>query len=139
MIEYNSLIGNLYLYTNLALFGLIWTVQIVHYPSFRYIDKKRYFEFQEFHMKRISYVVMPLMLIELLSGSILLMHNLDDLYFILSFVCLVIIWAWTFFVNVPIHSKLMKSYEAKQLDKLILSNWPRTILWTVKLFLINRA
>jgi hypothetical protein len=126
----------MYLYSNLALIGLIWTVQIVHYPSFLFIDKNRYFEFQDFHMKKITFVVMPLMLIELLCGFILLYNNLNNMVFIVGFLSLICIWLWTFFVNVPLHSKLMKSFEDNLIHSLIKSNWPRTILWTFKLILV---
>jgi hypothetical protein len=131
-----STIYDLYLYSNLALIGLIWTVQIVHYPSFLFIDKKRSLEFQDFHMKSITYIVMPLMLIELFCGAILLYKNYTNIIFLIGFISLLVIWAWTFFVNVPIHSKLIINFEEDEVKKLIKSNWPRTILWSVKLIFV---
>ena len=49
--------------------GVIWVIQLVHYPSFHFINKKDYEQFQDFHMKRITYIVMPTMLIELAPAS----------------------------------------------------------------------
>lgn len=132
MISFDN-IYDLYLYSNLALIGLIWTVQIVHYPSFLYIDKKKAFEFQDFHMKKITFVVMPLMLIEFFCGVILLYLNYKNPVFLVGFISLLLIWAWTFFVNVPIHTKLMKNYNDDLIHKLIKSNWPRTLLWSFKI------
>ena len=57
--------------------GVIWLVQFVHYPSFNFIDKKFYSDFQNFHIKRISFIVIPVMLLELVSGLILIF--LDNL------------------------------------------------------------
>ena len=43
--------------------GVIWTIQIVHYPSFHYIDKLSFVNFHQFHERRISIIVMPLMMV----------------------------------------------------------------------------
>jgi hypothetical protein len=128
-----NIIYDIYLYSNLALIGLIWTVQLVHYPSFLFVEKSRFFEFQDHHMKKITFVVMPLMLIELFCGAILLYQNYNNLLFLTSFLCLAFIWAWTFFVNVPLHSKLLLKHDDELIHALIKSNWPRTILWSFKL------
>ena len=47
--------------------GVIWVIQLVHYPSFHFIELKQYTTFQRFHMSRISYVVIPAMLTELFT------------------------------------------------------------------------
>ena len=51
--------------------GVIWVMQLVHYPSFNFINLKDYKSFQEFHMKRISLIVIPIMTIELTSGILI--------------------------------------------------------------------
>ena len=30
--------------------AIIWIVQILHYPTFKFIDRKKYEDFQDFHM-----------------------------------------------------------------------------------------
>ena len=52
--------------------GLIFYVQIVHYPSFSFVSEKRFRDFHHFHVRRTSYVVMPVMLAELVTGALLL-------------------------------------------------------------------
>ena len=37
-----------------VLVGLIWTIQLVHYPAFTYVENQRFTEFEQFHAKRIS-------------------------------------------------------------------------------------
>lgn len=111
--------------------GLIWLVQIVHYPSFSYIDENDYIQFQLFHMKNISYVVMPVMLTELFSLLILSYMNLTT-NFIVCLSLLALIWLNTFFWNVPLHQKLTQKKDTDAIKWLVISNWPRTILWTIK-------
>ena len=50
----------------LLLTGLIWTVQLVHYPSFQFIEKDSFVEFEKFHQRKISILVIPLMILEVL-------------------------------------------------------------------------
>ncbi|MBH8570273.1 hypothetical protein KB206_15385 [Microvirga sp. STS02] len=38
--------------------GLIWTVQVVHYPSFGKVSKEAWAAFHAAHTRRMSYVVM---------------------------------------------------------------------------------
>ncbi len=123
----------LYLYSNIFLVGLIWTIQVVHYPSFRFVDKKKYDDFQQFHMSAVTFVVMPVMVIELFSGLVLTLTLYKNIWFVLSFLTLLFIWAWTFFVNVPIHSKLIHDSSDDLIKSLVRSNWPRTVGWCLKL------
>jgi len=51
--------------------GLIWLVQLVHYPSFRYVDTVNARDFHAYHTARISVIVMPVMIIELASSAAL--------------------------------------------------------------------
>ena len=55
----------------LVMLGVIWVIQIVHYPSFRFAKLGPFRDFTSFHVKAISSIVIPLMTIELLSGSFL--------------------------------------------------------------------
>ena len=52
------MIGGFLFYLHLVatsiMIGVIWVVQLVHYPSFHYIDRNRYGLFQQFHMRYIS-------------------------------------------------------------------------------------
>ncbi len=45
--------------------GLIWTIQIVHYPGFLGVGVEKFIAYQHNHMRTISYVVIPLMVAEL--------------------------------------------------------------------------
>jgi hypothetical protein len=116
--------------------GVIWTIQIVHYPSFHYIDKLSFTNFHHFHERRISIIVMPLMLIELTTSTVLYINNMSSIVFALNLLIVVLIWCSTFFVQVPIHSILSQKKDKKLIEKLVNTNWIRTFLWSMRMLLI---
>ena len=82
-----SILELIHLITTAMMVSIIWLVQILHYPTFLYIDNERYTEFQNFHMKNISFLIIPLMLLEFLTGFFLLFFvNEIDFYFSISFI-----------------------------------------------------
>ena len=117
--------------TSLMMTGLIWLVQVVHYPSFHHIDQTQFRQFSTFHTQNITYIVMPMMAVELLSSLVLVIRNPDP--FNLSMIALLaIIWLSTAFISVPCHNQLAHGYNAEVVDHLIRTNWIRTIAWTIK-------
>lgn len=131
-----NLLMTLHLVSTAAMTGLIWTIQLVHYPSFHFINIVVYEEFQKFHMQRISIVVMPLMILEFITGLLLLVLSQEQ-FFLVNFVLIVMIWLSTFLLSVPEHSKLEKGYNHKAVDRLVSTNWVRTLLWSVRLVLLT--
>ena len=76
--------------------GVIWVIQLVHYPSFHFIEVNQYTTFQRFHMSRISYVVIPAMLTELFTLILIIISmNQVDLHILASALLLIIIWLMT--------------------------------------------
>ena len=120
--------------------SIIWIIQILHYPTFLFVDKKHYTEFQNFHMKNISYLIVPIMLLELLTGlSILLNIKMINFYFLASIGLLILIWLITALFFSKFHSELSKKYNRGTILKLIRLNWIRTFFWTVRLgFLLKQ-
>ena len=49
---------------SVGMFGVIWMVQVVHYPLMRFVSGPEFARFETAHRIRISWVVGPLMLIE---------------------------------------------------------------------------
>lgn len=126
----------LHLFATFSMFGIIWMVQLVHYPSFKYVEESLYRKFQYFHMGRITFVVGPLMLIELISLALVMFTQYKNIYFLISSVMLVLIWLNTALWNVPLHNKLLANKSDEVIDKLVISNWPRTILWSGRCILL---
>ena len=119
--------------------AIIWIVQILHYPTFKFIDQKKYEEFQDFHMKRISYIIIPIMLVELSSGVIVLIID-SSLYtpFGVSLMLLIFIWILTALLFSKVHAYLLNGYDEDSINKLISLNWIRTISWTVRLIILMK-
>ena len=118
--------------------GVIWIIQLVHYPSFHFIELKQYTTFQTFHMSRISYVVIPAMLTELFT-LILIVISMDqiDTLVLASAILLIFIWLMTAVFFSGVHQKLTLGYDQTVVDKLVKLNWGRTLLWTLRLLLIS--
>jgi hypothetical protein len=120
------------------LVGLIWTIQVVHYPSFLYVGTNDYMAFHNFHMGAITLIATPLMIMEVLFAFLSLkFHNYQSskTTFCVFFI-LIAIWLTTFFITVPIHNQLLVTKNEQFIHKLVLMNWIRTFLWTLKLFIL---
>ena len=116
--------------------GLIWVIQLVHYPSYHYVEEAKFIDFEKFHMRRISYLVMPAMLIELSTAIYFCTQFVDNWMWWLNLISILTIWLSTVFLSVPCHKILSQRKDTKVINFLILSNWPRTLLWSTKLVLL---
>ncbi|SRR5579883_2855451 len=114
--------------------GLIWIVQLVHYPMFAAIDASRFRKTHEFHSTRISYIVAPAMLAELILAVVLLMRRDLPLAARASALGLVLlIWAVTFLIMIPFHQRLASGDRiAENISSLVRWNWIRTIAWSAR-------
>lgn len=118
--------------------GVIWVIQIVHYPSFHFIEKELYTAFQKFHMNKISIIVIPIMLAELITGMMLFLDkSAKSPFLIVSFVILVLIWLITGVFFSKAHNELMTGYQELVVNQLVVMNWIRTLLWTLRLLLLT--
>lgn len=113
-----------------ALFGLIWVIQLVHYPTFEFVDSTNFLAFHQHHTKTITLIVMPLMLGEL-GLSIYFVKQQSSIY-LGPLILVGLIWLSTFFIQVPIHHTLGAGKDSFLIQKLVNTNWIRTILWTIK-------
>ncbi|MEQ8523808.1 hypothetical protein [Gracilimonas sp.] len=112
--------------------GLIWIVQLVHYPSFHFVGTDNFEAFQQHHVKSIDKIVIPLMVTEITSSFGLAWI---DGWFSLNavgFYLVIGIWVATGLFSVPAHSKLEKAKDKEAIRKLVSTNWIRTVLWTFK-------
>jgi hypothetical protein len=123
--------------------GLIWFVQLVHYPLFRSIPIENWVEFEKEHVKKATWITLPTMLVELLTGIALtfmtFQYIVDDVYFnsmIINLLLIICIWLSTFLIQVPIHMALSREPSISKVNKLIQSNWIRTAIWTIRTFLL---
>jgi hypothetical protein len=123
-----------------VLTGLIWFVQMVHYPIFLKVPAAAFKAFQVQHMHTTTQVVAVPMLMELLLSIGLLMENYPGKSIITHysvFACVVGIWLVTFFISVPIHNQLvLEGYNQSLIKQLVATNWLRTFAWTLRTLLL---
>ena len=115
--------------------GVIWVIQLLHYPSFHFINDQKYIEFQHFHMQRISFIVVPVMLIEVAS-ALLLAYFFGSSLTIILLALVLCIWGITFIFFTNMHHKLTEGYDHSIVDRLVKINWFRTALWSIRLIIL---
>jgi hypothetical protein len=115
-----------------ALLGLIWTIQVVHYPLFEDVGSENFVAYHVRHMWLVSWVVGPLMLAEVGSAGLLLYLGERSLFFWVSLAALMMIWISTLVLQIPLHGKLVFGYDADTIRKLVQGNWWRTLGWTIR-------
>jgi hypothetical protein len=134
---------NLLLLANIAatlfLTGVIWVIQLVQYPSFSQIDPENFTKYHDEYRFRITPVVAPPMIVELLTSVLLLFYtpeNVDPKLVLAALVLTLIIWASTFFWQVPLHEKLAGGFDPRAHSQLVNSNWLRTAAWSLRALLV---
>ena len=133
--------SNLLPYANLAiswgLFILIWLVQLIIYPGFHRIPAELFVSYHRWYVIRISAVVLPLMVAELI---LTIWWVLSDAYSPISLSAgffVSIVWLSTFMFQVPIHNRLKAGRENILVRRLVTTNWIRTVAWTLKTGIVS--
>lgn len=116
--------------------GLIWLIQLIHYPAMCHIKRESFSVFHSFHSQRITFIVGPIMTLEFATAaSIFFQQNLNT-WSALNLTGVLIIWGSTAFLSVPAHNKLAQDYNEQTLQNLVNSNWIRTLTWTLRSVLL---
>ena len=116
-----------------AMVGLIWMVQVVHYPMLAEFSASSPGAAAVVHQRRISWVVGPLMAAEGVTALILLVDrpatiSATSAWVAASLLGLALIS--TVLVQVPLHSRLAAGHDRAVAQRLISTNWVRTMAWT---------
>ena len=125
----------LHIGSTLYMVGLIWFVQLVHYPLHAHVGSESLSNYQQLHMKWTSWVVGPPMLIEMATTLLFIVApplDVPNWYFWLGAVLLFVIWGSTALYQVPYHNGLLHVFDEETHNKLVKSNWIRTIFWTLR-------
>ena len=119
----------------LALVGLIWTIQLVHYPLFAAVGPREFPALHAEHNRRITPLVAPLMVAELVLAFLLVLDPPSAVSPPLAWAaaaCAAGTWVSTFSLSVPLHGRLASGFDAEAVARLVRTNWPRTVLWTAR-------
>ncbi len=149
------------------LVGLIWFVQVVHYPLFGKVAGQRvvrmvvaadgseredqappldrdtaeaeadlaFVPYNEAHMWLTSWVVAPPMVVELATAMWLIFDAppaVPQWVAAVGLALVAVIWLSTALLQVPRHRELAAGYLARPHRRLVLTNWLRTAMWSVR-------
>ncbi len=115
--------------------GVIWFVQWVHYPLLAKIPVDRAVETAIEHQRRTGQVLAIPMAVEGFTTLGLLISRPESVQ---------IFWPWfgavllavalgsTVFVSVPLHAKMAANPTTDIGRRLVVTNWPRTIAWSLR-------
>ena len=118
-----------------AMCGVIWFVQLSHYPSFDLVagDGR---SFARANQRRTAQVVVPFMLVEAATAAILAFSPPPGVprFAIVAGLALVVATSLsTAVVQMPLHARLARDgHDAATIAALVRSNWLRTILWSLR-------
>ena len=133
--------------------GLIWFVQVVHYALFDRVAPgsspapgitpdggEGYARYQADHMRLTTWVVGPAMLVEVVTGVMLLFMRPAGVAMWMVWVGLALIgvlWLSTALLQVPMHRKLEAGFDAAAHARLVGTNWLRTAVWSARGVLVG--
>lgn len=126
--------------------GLIWFVQLVHYPLMARVGREGWTEYERAHQARTTWIVAPVMLLELSTAvvALVLAHSgtgpagsSTALPALWTAACLLgVVWASTFLIQVPRHNRLTHEFSDRVHASLVRTNWVRTAAWSGRAVLV---
>jgi hypothetical protein len=122
--------------------GVIWFVQVVHYPLFARVGRASFCEYEQMHTVRTGWVVGPPMLVELaaaLAGLRLRPEWFSAGAAWTGLALLAVIWLSTGLLQVPLHGRLVERFTEDDAARLTGTNWMRTVCWTLRSLLLLLA
>jgi hypothetical protein len=130
----------------LFMVGVIWFVQVVHYPLFARVGPSSFSAYSVRHTRLTGLVVGPPMLLEAVTAVALVVWNPPGVSVALvwaGFFLVAGIWLSTALLQAPRHTTLGGGFDPAVHRFLVASNWLRTVLWSLRgliaLFILYQA
>ncbi len=115
---------------------LIWLVQIIIYPGLADIPSKDFVNYHAWYVARITMVVLPLMIFELIITIAWFFLQTGLFYPAVAGGLVLVVWWSTFALQVPIHKALQAGKDRSKIKRLVSTNWIRTIAWSLKAVIV---
>jgi hypothetical protein len=129
-----ALVAAVHAASTLFLAGMIWTIQVVHYPLFAFVGEASFTSYEAAHSARITWViVLPWALQGSTTLALLLASppGLPRWLIWTAAVLAAIPVVVTIVFSVPAHTVLGSGFDAAAHTRLVTTNWLRTAAWTV--------
>lgn len=123
------------LVATVVMIGVIWFVQIVHYPLLSVVPVEAAAATAAEHQRRTGFVVAVPMAVEGVTTLALLAAVPDGVSWWLPWaggVFLAVALGSTVFLSVPRHARMAANPDSRVGRELVLTNWPRTVAWTAR-------
>lgn len=121
--------------STLFMVGVIWFVQIVHYPLYANVGDQSFSNYEQLHSNATSWIVGPAMLVEAVTATLLLRFRpagVTRWVVGVGSVLVVVIWVSTAVLQVPCHDVLLRGFQSDVHQRLVVTNWIRTIAWSLR-------
>lgn len=117
-----------------AMVGLIWFVQLSHYPLFARVGADAFQDYHADHMVRTTWVVGPLMLTEVATAVLLALDPPPGTFSVAwaGLGLLGLVWLSTALFQVPAHRALESGFDPGTHRRLVFTNWVRTAAWSAR-------
>jgi hypothetical protein len=115
--------------------GLIWFVQLVHYPLLPLVRAEGFARYEREHTRRATWIVAPLMGLQALTAVALVsLANAAtaQAFAVGGLLLAAVIWASTAWLQAPCHRELADGYDALTAGRLVATNWVKTVAWTAR-------
>lgn len=115
--------------------GLIWFVQVVHYPLFAAVGPDRFAEYARRHADRTRWVVGPPMLVEGATAVWLVWDRPEPVpvWVVWAGLALAAVnWVSTAGVQIPCHTRLAHGFDPTSHRRLVFTNWVRAAAWSAR-------
>ena len=119
----------------LFMVGVIWFVQVVHYPLFARVGAPDFSAYSTRHTTLTGLVVGPPMLLEAGTAVALVVWTPPGISVSLVWTGLLLvagIWLSTALLQAPRHTALGRGFDPAAHRFLVTSNWLRTVLWSLR-------
>jgi len=128
-----------HLAATLFMLGVIWFVQVVHYPLFAKAGSADFRAYEERHTSLTTWVVAPPMLVEGITALLLFWFRptgVSTWQLSIGLALLAVIWLSTALLQVPCHNVLSQGFDPVVHQRLVTTNWMRTGAWSTRGLLV---
>ncbi len=134
MLELPSVIVLAHLVSTLFMVGMIWTVQLVHYPLMALVGPERFQAYEAAHSPRMAAVVMFPWAIQGITVAAMLITAPEGVPVLLiraAAAAAAVPVLVTVIASIPAHARLADGYDRDAHRTLVRTNWIRTAGWTI--------
>ena len=119
--------------------GLIWVIQLVHYPLMDRVARDGFPTFERAHQNRIAFLVGPGMLVEAATAVALVPFappEVSPFLVWLGAALIAVHVASTALWQMPCHRRLERGFDPVTHRRLVRTNWLRTAVWSARGLLV---